>query len=213
MRMMHNPEYSPGKIMVFPNNRHGNYFMASFDCCELSPMRLGPVHHGQPDLPPSVNIENFHQGSKCYKEEMTPEGNPSALFYSNRLQFYNDPVPHRHKYVGTADKKNKNVPEFFVWVDKDGSEKRLTYVESRQFYCTFYERLASQTESYRRLAHDYKAGFSLEICGYDAVPISTGVDAAYMDSSVPFGHERVLAVMLTEAPENYPWRRHKTFDF
>eukprot|EP00727_Mastigamoeba_balamuthi_P006361 m51a1_g2345 hypothetical protein (302) ;mRNA; f:570478-571383 len=214
LRMMHTPELVPGKAMVFPNNRHGSHPMACFNCCELSPMRLGPVEHGQPGLPPSKNVENFHQGTKVFRQETDKNRNPTEKYYKNRLAAYQDPVAHRHKFQGT-DQANKNIPLYFIWVDKEGTEHRLTYVQSRQFYCTFYERLASARPEYARLREMLASGTSLEICGYDAFPFDPVADAerAYLDSTKPFGHERVLAVMLSLPPEQYPWRKHKTFVF
>ena len=217
MFMMKALMFHTGCVMILPNNRHGKHFMAAFDCCELSPMRLGPVAHGQPGLPPARNIENFHQGSKCYREEMDDKGWPSKLYAANRLAFYNDPEPHRHKYDKGSNKDNKNIPEFFVWIDKVGKEHHLSYVESRQFYCTFYERLASARPEFKRLQKMLADGYNIEICGYDAHPFDPVLEAeaAYMDPSLPFGHERVLAVMLanSDKPELFPWRKHKTFDF
>lgn len=69
LRMMKSPEYHEGFLKVFPNFKHENR-KDGYGCKSLSPMFLGPVDHGQPGLPPAKNIENFHQGSKCFKEEL-----------------------------------------------------------------------------------------------------------------------------------------------
>jgi hypothetical protein len=58
--MMKNPEHIEGFLKVFPNYKHQNR-QDGFGCMKLSPKYLGPVDHGQPDLPPALNIENFHQ--------------------------------------------------------------------------------------------------------------------------------------------------------
>lgn len=56
-------------------------------------------------------------------------------------------------------------------------------------------------------------------CGYDAheIPEATvdAIEKAYLDPSVPFGHERVLFAMLAlrDTPEEYPWRKYKTLEF
>jgi hypothetical protein len=34
------------------------------DFSALSPMKLGPVMHGQKDVPPATSIENYHQFNK-----------------------------------------------------------------------------------------------------------------------------------------------------
>ena len=208
--MMREPESIPGFRKVFPNYKHQNR-TDGFGCRSLSPMFLGPVKHGQPGLPDALNIENFHQSGKVFREEVDAQGNPTALYYENRLKFYLDPVPHRHKYSGTE--KNKNIPLYFIWVDKTGQEHRLNYIESRQFYCTFYERLAMVQPDFQQLQQMLDNGYNLQICGYDARPINRPIMEEYLDPSRPFGHELVLYTLLTHQPQDYPWRKHQTFEF
>jgi hypothetical protein len=216
--MMRAPERLRGHLIVFPNRKAAVYGGESLHLPQLSPMNLGPVEHGQPDLPPAQNIENFHQGSKVFAEE-AENGEPTQLFHENRLAFYLDPVPHRHKYKGKE--KNKNIPLYFAWVDKSGILHKLSYVESRQFYCTFYERLVTSTDNYTELRRMIDEGTNVQLCGYDAHPIvsqngeslADAITRAYLDASVPFGHERVLYAMLMLQPEEYSWRHHKKFDF
>jgi hypothetical protein len=212
MWMYRNPENKSGFLKVYPNFKHQNK-KDGFGCMRLSPTALGPVHHGQPGLPPAKNIENFHRGNKVFAEEMDEDGNPSKEYYENRECFYLDDKPHRHKFVGAG--KNKNIPKYFIWVDKDGFERRLTYIESRQFYCTFYERLASQEKDFKRLLQLYRKGFNLQICGYDAHPMSIDqIQEEYLNPEIPFGHERVLVSMLLlwDTPGEFPWRKHQTFE-
>lgn len=161
------------------------------------------------------NIENFHQGSKCFAiecDDTTKE--PNELFFKNRLSFYQDEKPHRHKYKG-KDEKNKNIPLYFVWMDKDEKMHKLSYVESRQFYCNFYERLAKKTKDFATLKKMHKEGTNLQICGYDGRPLEVeDIEKEYLDPSKPFGHELVLYSLLMLDDENeYPWRKHKTFSF
>lgn len=212
LRMMKSPEYHEGFLKVFPNFKHQNR-KDGFGCKSLSPMFLGPVNHGQPGLPAALNIENFHQGSKCFEEEVDEDGNPSEVYEENREKFYKDPVPHRHKYHGKE--KNKNIPKYFVWRDKEGEEHQLTYIQSRQFYCNFYERLAREQQDFKTLEKKLREGYNLQIVGYDGRSMKgTTPDQAYLDPSAPFGHELVLYSMLMIADkEKLPWRKHKTFDF
>ena len=213
--MMQTPVLTTGSILIFPNRRHGKHMYATDDFSSLSPMKMGPIKHGQIGIPDALNLENFHQGSKCFKEEYdTATNNPSGLYYKNRNKFFQDPEPHRHKFEG-ANKKNKNIPLFFVWKDKNEKEHHLTYIESRQFYCTFYEREAWKNEKYIDLHQMNAVGYNIEICGYDGNPmidynseisIEDQIIQAYLDDKVPFGHERVLATMLLIEPCFYPWK-------
>ena len=236
--MLKNPGYLVGVLNVFPNNKHGNR-TDGFGCPELSPMRLGPVVHGQPKLPPAQNVENFHQlAGKCWSEECVPSDvplpledikcdgaerkavvgpkvRPGPLYYTNRMAGLLNTVPQRHKYKSSTDAVNKNIPVCFVWVDKQGKEHYLTYRNSRQFYCTFYARLAVKTTSFQQLVGWRAEGKSLRLCGYDGFPLPHGqsFEQAYLDSSVPFGHERVLACMLECPASEWPWVKYKSFEF
>lgn len=214
-----------GYINVYPNFKKA---WQGIGCSypELSPMSLGPVDHGQSlfymtkngekilrKVPISLNIENFHQGSKFFEGYDDIEPN---YFYKKRDEMFKDPVPHRHKYP-ERNTGNKNIPSYFVWNDPgNGDEHRLTYIESRQFYCNFYERLAKQQPSYEKLKDAHEKGFNIQICGPDANPINnrSDIEKEYLNPTVPFGHERVLYTMLLVEDENdYPWRKHKTFEF
>jgi hypothetical protein len=209
MKMMKSVENNPGYLKVFPNFKHQNR-KDGFGCSSLSPMSLGPVNHGQPNLPPAQNIENFHQGSKCFSNEIDPFGNPTKVYLKSRLAFYNDTIPHRHKYK----KDGKTFTRFFVWIDKDNKEHHLPVIPSRQFYCNFYQRLASMKEDFLTLKKKIKEGYNIQICGYDAKPIKPDeIEKAYLDSSSPFGHELVLFTMLTKEENEFPWLKYKTFEF
>ena len=208
--------YRKGFESIYPNNKHETRTKV-FGCSELSPMQLGPVDHGQPGLPPAKNIENFHQGSKCFKEELLCNNKPSKEFYDNQLAFFNDPIAHRHKLPKNPKEKTKkkNIPEFFVWKHKDGKEHHLTYIECRQFYCTFYERLATKTTAFKELKELLEKGTNLNIIGYDAKTLKDYKDpkvwhAQYLDDSTSFGHEMVLACLLSlNDPAQYPWNIEK----
>lgn len=213
MKMMKKVPLKEGVLNIFPNFKHQNR-KDGIGCSELSPMSLGPVKHNQPGLPESLSIENFHQGSKVFFSELDEDGNPSEEFYSTQKEYFLDPVPHRHKKTSG----NKNIPEYFVWKTADGQEHHLSYIESRQFYCNFYERLASQTESYQQLLDLLRNGFNLCICGYDAFTPTESSEFHYLDDSRPFGHEMVLYTMLKFDlygfdKRDLPWRIYKNFDF
>ena len=73
LRMMKSVEDKEGFLKIFPNYKHRNR-KDGFGCCSLSPMSLGPVDHGQPNLPQSQNLENFHQGLNVTKEKQIKIG-------------------------------------------------------------------------------------------------------------------------------------------
>jgi hypothetical protein len=177
-------------------------------------------------------LENFFQFSKCYRDELTEDGTPGPKFRERQRIAFADPMPHRHKrrpMQAKASTKRKadgsevifkgkhmdpdTVPVFWAWTRKDGSVFHASYVESRQFYCNYYERLASVRPEFLRLKKMLADGTNLAICGYDGRE-SGGPEADYLDPTQPFGHEMVLHAMLTiQDPNDYPWRRHKTEDF
>jgi hypothetical protein len=200
MGMMASVPLQPGYLNVFPNNKHQNR-RDGFGCAALSPMRLGPVVHGQPGLPIAVTLEAFWQSSKKYPCETWEE------FRATRYEWYfSPPEKTRRKFT------SKDIPEYFVWLDRDGTEKHVSYIDSRQFYCNFYERLAMWTTEFAELKTKLAQGINLCICGYDAFPIDD-VEKAYLDPSRPFGHERVLLTMLTADKKEWPWRKYKTYEF
>lgn len=208
MLMMKNPPLIKGFLNVFPNYKHQNR-KDGFGCSSLSPKSMGPIEHNQPDLPIAKNLENFHQSNKCYLSELDCDGNPLPCFYELQKKMYEDPVPHRHKQPSNGN----NVPSYSVWKTKDGKEKHFTYIESRQFYCNYYERFALKDPNFLKLKEKLKEGINLNICGYDAYLPDKDIETHYLDGSRPFGHELVLYTLLTCKESEYPWRKHKTEDF
>lgn len=213
MRMMKGVELKKGYMNVFPNYLHGKR-KDGLGLPELSPKDMGPIEHGQPGLPVALNLENFHQGNKVFKPEVSggkfPNFNILKRFFDTQKKMYMDPIPHRHK----EEAKGKNVPLCSIWVDKKKKIHQISYFESRQFYCNFYERIALKSEGFKKLKELLKDGYNLNICGYDAYEITVDdVEKAYLDISKPFGHELVLFTLLMCKKNQYPWRKYKTFDF
>ena len=209
MRMMKSPNYQRGFLNVFPNFKH-QLRSDGFGCSSLSPMSLGPLLLNGKML--SNNLENFHQGSKCFSHECDALGEPSEVFFKNQSQFFNDSKPHRHKF------KSSDKPLFFVWRDETSEKKihKLNYFESRQFYCNFYERLASETEDFKKLKVLVENGTNVQICGYDSREIANNkqLESEYLNTKKPFGHELCLMhMLLTPTPSDYVWRKFKTFQF
>lgn len=209
MYMMKQPGHIRGYLNIYPNFKDKGR-VDGIGIPELSPKFAHKIKHGQPGLPPSKNLENFHQGSKCFHEE-SKDDEPTELFFENQLAFFKDSVPHRHKYKGIE--KNKNIPLYFVWKRKDSSMIKYDYVGSRQFYCNFYERIVLQLPEYTKLKEMVDSGTNINICGYDAYMPNESLEVHYLDSNRPFGHELVLYSLLTLNKSEYPWRKYKTEDF
>jgi hypothetical protein len=189
MAMMRAVEDRPGFINIFPNNRHGDR-TDGIGMPELSPMRLGPV--GACHL-----LENWWQAHKVYANEVdATTKEPNDTFYKNQKQLYNDTTPHRHKYT------KKDKPLYAVHVDKDNKLVKVDYVASRKYYCREYERLATKTASFLKLQDMIKAGYNLQICGYDGYNVNS-LAAHYSNPNVVFGHELCLFSLLIG---EHPWK-------
>jgi hypothetical protein len=220
MTMMGSVPLKKGVRNVFPNNKHGGR-KDGFGCPSLSPMRLGPVDHRQPGLPQAKNVENYHQFNKVWPCEVDEDGDLSPEFAERRSQGYKDPEPHRHKFDAATMKRmreevggqNGNQPLYSVHLDKEGNERRFTYVQSRYFYCCAYEKLAKETNSFEALLVMLENGYDLMICGYDAYPVTKDLYAHYCDPTKPFGHEMVLYSLLTLGEHGsggaYPWHVYR----
>ena len=50
------------------------------------------------------------------------------------------------------------VGMFSVHLDATGKERHYTYVQSRLFYCAWYEKLAPQQQAFAKLKADLAAG-------------------------------------------------------
>lgn len=217
LKMMKSIDYLKGYLPVFPNFLHGKR-KDGFGCATLSPKSMGPVKVG--GLPQALNLENWWQFSKVYSNEVDENNRPLPKFYETRDHFYMDTTPHRHKEDVVKieyGEHNKNIPLYWLWVDKNGKEVKYNYVEARQFYCNIYERIALKNKEYLKLRQMVDGGMNIMICGYDAYSpknySAQELERCYLDSSRPFGHELVLLSLLILKSEDYPWRKYKTEDF
>lgn len=204
----------PGYVKIFPNYKHGNR-KDGFGCPSLSPKSLGPIEHGMTNLPVALNLENYHQGAKVFPGETKGAKSITRKAFETREQMYQDAIPYRHKfdvpyYTGEKIMKgNKNIPLFSVYYDKEGREHRYNYLESRYFYCHWYQKLAPQEKDFDTLVSLLENGFNLLLIGYDGYPVEKDLWEHYLDTSRPFGHELVLYTLLTIVdPEDYPWNRY-----
>jgi hypothetical protein len=212
LRIMKEVPHHDGYLKIFPNFKHQNR-NDGVGMKSLSPMSLGPIDHGQPGLPVALNLENFHQQSKMYKAEADEDGHVTKKFIKGQKNGFLDPIPHRHKSVDGKSMKGQ-VPVGWVWTREDGTKVYYTYVECRQFYCNYFERLASKENDFKALQKMIRDGYNLQITGYDGYPVGESIMEHYLDPTRPFGHEMVIYTMLVvKNKEDYPWRVHKTEDF
>lgn len=207
MRMMKKVEHKPGYLSVFPNYKHGNR-QDGLGMPSLSPKSLGPVQHGMPGLPEAQNLENFWQFSKAFAFEVDEQGCLLPVFEEKRKKGFADTVPHRHKYekkILSKYSNNVNKPLYSVFVDREGKERRFSYIQARYFYCKIYEVLTKKEESFAKLQDLISEGYNLNLVGYDGYEVGDDLMRHYLDESQPFGHELVLYTLLTQEEEKYPW--------
>lgn len=213
LKMMGAAPHVQGFQSIFPNFKHGGR-TDGVGLPSLSPMSLGPVLDAG-DLPEATNLENWWQGQKLYEEEVGKDGKPLPVFYERRKAMFEDPVPHRRK-----EGMNSNV-KCFLWTNNEGYEVEYTYIPSRQFYCTLFERLSEENEDLATLRQLRRDGMNLNIIGYDGFDFEKAkgetpaekLMSCYLDPSRPFGHELVIVSLLLLKREEYPWVIRKTADF
>jgi len=219
MRMMQPDPYIPAYRSIFPNFQHGK---KKHGMPTLSPKSLGPISKYK-NLPIALSIESRHQGCKCFDIEYDFDHDcPKDVFYERRDQVFQMANPPRHKFGHTKKEhldylrkmksalrkdKNLNIPHCSVMPTDDGNnEIKLTYLESRWYYCTEYAELCTKTSEFALLVQFLDQGYNLNICGYDGHPLLKSMQEYYDDPSSPFGHELVLCCLLTNQA---PWENRK----
>lgn len=226
MGMMKPTPTMVGYFTVLPNMKAKSKGEVIWAMNGLSPMMLGPVLHSQPEIEPAENLENFHQFNKVFAAEVDEAtGAPKQIWFQRRKKGYADKVPHRHKLGATKAQHLKltgsppgqpAAPLYSIYVAPDGKEIRFDYIGSRVFYCSYYERLARQTEEFRKLVDVvFVHKQNIVIAGYDARNADdcdiddSAIARWYEDPSSPFGHEMVLHAMLYHfhTPDELPWRK------
>lgn len=206
-RLMKDAPHIRGALSVFPNYRHGDR-TDGYGAAQLSPMNLGPINHGSDILPPSKTLENYHQFAKVFRGQ-EKNGIVTEAYMKERREAYDDPVGHRHQPSAVPDENgNRNISLYAVHFKKDGTPQRFTYLESRWFYCYWYERLVKQTDEYKHLVSLINGGTNINIIGYDGYDVTDkNLWEMYNDISKPFGHELVLYALLVAT--TMPWTRYQ----
>ena len=224
MSMMKEVNHTEGYLSVYPNKKHGNR-KDGLGLPALSPMNLGPIDSKQPNLPISHNLENFWYASKLFPSQIlckkeSHDDCDGKCFRKYQIEMFTNSEAERHNKHSKENGK-KVFPLGWLWTESNGTTKLFKYVESRQFYCNYYERLVKKEDQFKKLINLMNDGMNLNIIGYDGINLNITLDdvkehlnACYLDGSKPFGHELCLMTMLVfEDEEDYPWRKHKTENF
>lgn len=186
----------------------------------LSPMKLGPftlkerrvptrwypngVHPGFTAVDDEYQqgivliFENYWQFSKIFPQDVIG-GEVQKSFFERRAKMFTEHKGHRRaipKSRGTA-----------IAAYLDGN--LLAYVPSRIYYITYYSYLVQLTPEFQELVNRLNSGENLHILGYDGYdPVSglpyganpltyEAIEKAMYDPEKPFGHELVLAGLLS----------------
>lgn len=201
-----------GAMTILPNYRAKTRWDNVTPMPDLSPFLLGPVEHGNPEVPPIKSMENWWQWSKVFADEYDEENDRVLPLFQQRLVDRAQKEGSRHKQRGVA-------PLFAIhYVPEADETRRFPYIESRYFYCTQYEKLTRHSNDLTLLRLWIHQGYSVVIAGYDG--FDYGCDVApdkmadllyerYLDPTRPFGHEMVLvALVALRHTEDYPWNRY-----
>ena len=144
-----------------------------------------------------VPVELYWQAAKISPSEVY-NGEPTAGYYRRRASIY-AAMKVKRRYI------NKGLP---VAGAVFGNNKTVfNYIDSRQFYCSAYAESVMKTPAFKLLRVLLYMKINLLLLGPDGHPMRMGESwtYAYADTSRQFGHERVLAVLLTVDPKYWPW--------
>lgn len=109
-----------------------------------------------------------------------------------------------------------------VYPGPDGKPDFCDYLRSRYYYCKAYVYAVWRNPAFGALMDAAAAGKNILLVGPDGYPMDNGGNLektmrdAYLDTSVPFGHERVLFCLLACASAHlgsseYPWEKYAKY--
>ena len=213
LEMKKETPYKAGELNVFPNN-YDRHRVGGVGVPELSPMALGPVNdHGQKDVPDPHTVENAWQCGKLFPLDADKDGRPTPAFFQKRQALYGDPRPYRHHPSARILPETGKREPCIAWVDQSAGTdniRLLTYLGARHLYCKWFADRAREAEQFEWLEKQLDEGVNICIRGYDGRPV-VDLTAEYCNGDAPFGHELVLAAMLTMPPEEWPWTKQWPF--
>jgi hypothetical protein len=200
-------------LCVFP---HGAKRYDGHSVPGLAPASMGPVAHGEPGMPDTLFLENFHQATLCWPGEVDAVGQVLPIWRERRDRLMVNVKGEHHKL--SPIERVKRQPLYAMHVTITGEERYYTLVEARVFYGCWYEHLVVERPAFLLLrSYRETRGISLRITGKGLGARAlrgTHADAFYadfVDPELPLGHEHMLAAMLLAAGQEcqeLPWRRY-----
>jgi hypothetical protein len=186
-------------VYVSKGKSHIGTQVSPFTLCIDSSINTGTVD-GTTDGTPlrrGVALELYWQAAKVCPEEVL-NGSPTPAYYVRRAQIYAKNVVKRRyipKGYAIAGAVFGNDPTIFE------------SVPSRKFYCHAYTTSVVKTPAFQLLTAIVHLNIRLLLLGPDAhaLRMEESWASAYTDCTKQFGHERVLAVMLTSPQSEWPW--------
>lgn len=190
----------------------------------LHPKNLGPVSHGQPEIPPALKLENYYEASKVFIEDLASDGTLKESFYSRRHYGYLETRPVGPRTLSSTKRKIgyrpvlSAKPEFYVQVSPTGLEKRYTDVQFRYFYCSQYEKLVLVQPDFLRLSELWRSGVNINVVSRQArdflvpddVDVCLLLNEWYVDPLQPFTFvEALICLVVFPEAQCYPWNVYK----
>jgi hypothetical protein len=155
----------------------------------LSAENLGPIVLANGEE--CVNLENLWEFSKVDKSLVD---NKEKYLEIRKVGFED---PNYNFY--TEDEA------FFLFKDRNGNERRYTFLEARFFFCHYYELLVRNKPDFLRLKTLKEDRFNLQLAG--CIFVSKTPIEHYIQDKANFDQSMILYCMLTiDDPNNYPWR-------
>ena len=157
---------------------------------ELSSIEMGPIN--SPSAPNLYTLWNM-----CKIKERAINGDGKIIKNFQNIRFYKSDNTYRYEW--------KTL--FYYWQGKE-----LNEIEARrEIFCPLYVDFARKTKSFRNIKKLLKAGYNVQLIGYDSVPYSSAYDPVgqilkdiFNEPSKPFTNVHVLAGMLTK---NHVWEK------
>lgn len=216
LRNLKKPPLILGFANIYPNynyiHNHNNINDPNdeFYYPSLSPKMIGPIYHNMPNLPRAINLENFWQFSKVWNFELDISTKMKELqpyYLKKRIEGYLTEKCIGSKYT-RKELKELNVsyePECAIYYNKYGQPIKYNYIQSRYFYCYYYQKMVIQNKDFNCLKEKLQNGYNFIIYGSNDYNPNIDYYKIYIDHSKPFKHEIILYILLNESdPEKYP---------